>query len=109
MRIDPITSASATAAATGASSLQPGLGASARGGDALKQPSFAAVLQETIDSVAGMQSAADLASQRIATGDLSRLHEGVIALQEASLALDLVVSVRNRVVEGVQELLRTQV
>jgi flagellar hook-basal body complex protein FliE len=30
-------------------------------------------------------------------------------MQEASLALDLVVSVRDHVVEGVQELLRTQV
>jgi flagellar hook-basal body complex protein FliE len=104
MRIDPITSVGATVAMTPAAPAQGSLGA-----EASKQPSFAAVLQQSIDSFAGVQAAADAASQQIATGDLSRLHEGVIALQEASLALDLVVSVRNRVVEGVQELLRTQV
>ncbi|MGD0111888.1 MAG: flagellar hook-basal body complex protein FliE [Armatimonadota bacterium] len=104
MRIDAIASASGAPRMTPASPARGSLGA-----EAPEQPSFAAVLQQSIDSFAGVQAAADAASQQIATGDLSRLHEGVIALQEASLALDLVVSVRNRVVEGVQELLRTQV
>jgi flagellar hook-basal body complex protein FliE len=113
MRIDAITSASATAGMTAASPIQGSFGTPAGGAadgaaEVPKLGSFAAVLQQSIDSFAGLQSAADVASQQIATGDLSRLHEGVIALQEASLALDLVVSVRNRVVEGVQELLRTQ-
>jgi flagellar hook-basal body complex protein FliE len=103
MRIDAVTGASATGGMAAASPAQATLGA-----EAPKHSSFAAVLQQSIDSFAGVQTAADVAAQRIATGDLSRLHEGVIALQEASLALDLVVSVRNRVVEGIQELLRTQ-
>jgi flagellar hook-basal body complex protein FliE len=78
------------------------------GAEAPTHGSFAAMLQHSIDSFAGVQAGADAAAQQIATGDLSRLHQGVIAMQEASLALDLVVSVRNRVVEGLQELLRTQ-
>lgn len=45
----------------------------------------------------------------MAVGDLSQLHEAVIAIQKASLALEFAVAIRNHVVEGLQELLRTQV
>jgi flagellar hook-basal body complex protein FliE len=101
MRIDPISSATASV----------GPGGVVSGLEIPKhQPTgFASALQQSIERVADLQNAADLASQRVATGDLAHLHEAVIAMQEASLALDLVVSVRDHVVEGVQELLRTQV
>jgi len=93
MRIEPVSSASAS----------PGQVQTAPGG-----ASFADALRQSINSLADVQAAADVASQNVATGDLAHLHEAVIAIQEASLALDLVVSVRNHVVEGLQELLRTQ-
>lgn len=70
---------------------------------------FSDALSRSVSSLAELQAAADRAAESVATGDLAHLHEAVIAVQEASLALDLVVAVRNHTVEGIQELLRTQV
>ena len=69
---------------------------------------FAELLRRSVSDLAEIQAAGDRAAQSIAVGDLSRLHEAVIAIQKASLALEFAISVRNHVVEGVQELLHTQ-
>jgi len=69
---------------------------------------FADFLHQSISGLADLQAAADRASQRVAMGDLAHLHEAVVAVQEMSLALEFVVQVRNHLVEGIQELLRTQ-
>jgi len=69
---------------------------------------FADFLRENIAHLAKLQSAADRAAEAVAAGDLAHLQEAVIAMQEASLALDFVVAVRSHVLEGIQELLRTQ-
>jgi flagellar hook-basal body complex protein FliE len=71
--------------------------------------SFGAQLSGSLANLAEMQSAADGAAESVAVGDLSQLHEAVIAIQKASLALEFAVAIRNHVVEGLQELLRTQV
>jgi len=72
------------------------------------ETSFGRMLRETVSHLGELQAAADRGAERVATGDLAHLHEAVIAMQEASLALDLVIEVRNHLVEGIQELLRTQ-
>ena len=69
---------------------------------------FAAALKNSVSSLSQIQAAADVAMQSIATGDLSQLHTAMVAMQRASLALELAIAVRNHVVDGVQELLRTQ-
>ena len=96
MRIDTLTSASARS-----SVLAPA--------EALPGQDFADVLRRGIDSLASIQAAADQAAQSVAVGDLAQLHDAIIAIQKASLALELAMAVRNHVVDGVQELLRTQV
>jgi len=70
---------------------------------------FAEALNQAVASLAEAQEKADRAAESVATGDLGKLQEAVVAMQEVSLAVELVVSVRNHVVEGIQELLRTQV
>jgi flagellar hook-basal body complex protein FliE len=70
---------------------------------------FADLLRSSVSGLAEILAAADQAAQSIAVGDLAQLHEAVIAMQKASLALEFFIAVRNHVVEGVQELLRTQV
>lgn len=62
-----------------------------------------------MSGLADIQAAADQAAQSIAVGDLAQLHNAIIAMQKASLALEFVIAVRNHVVDGIQELLRTQV
>jgi len=66
------------------------------------------VLAGQVSGLAEIQSAADRAAEAVAVGDLSQLHEAVIAMQKASLALELAITVRNHVVEGLKELLHTQ-
>ena len=96
MRIDTLTSASARSSVLAPTGPLPG-------------QDFADVLRRGIDSLASIQAAADQAAQSVAVGDLAQLHDAIIAIQKASLALELAMAVRNHVVDGVQELLRTQV
>jgi flagellar hook-basal body complex protein FliE len=70
---------------------------------------FAEALRRTVSGLADLQAAADRATESVATGDLASLHEAVLAVQKASLAVEFVVAVRSHVVDGIQELLRTQV
>jgi len=70
---------------------------------------FSDALNQVVSSLSELQASADRAAESVAMGNLANLHEAVIAMQEASLALDLVVAVRNHVLDGIQELLRTQV
>ena len=47
--------------------------------------------------------------QGLAAGNLDNLHHVMIALEEARLAMQLTVQVRNKMLEAYQELLRMQV
>ena len=96
MRTEGIGSTAGLVAAVGERQEPPGRG-------------FADMVTQAIGSLSQLHAAAERAAESVATGDLSRLQEAVIAMQEASLAVDLVVAVRNHLVDGVHELLRTQV
>src|SRR5258708_6115157 len=52
---------------------------------------------------------ADAGLQQLATGQVENLHQVMISLEEARLGLQLVVQVRNRLLEAYQEILRMQV
>jgi flagellar hook-basal body complex protein FliE len=47
--------------------------------------------------------------QRMAAGETTNLHRVMIGLEEARLSFQLLVSVRNHLVEGYQDILRMQV
>ena len=96
MRIDALTS-------SGAPALTAGRSLPSSGGD------FAEILRRGVSNLAELQAAADQAAQSIAVGDLAQLHNAIITMQKASLTLELVMTVRNHLLDGVQELLRTQV
>jgi len=101
MRVDALASASARALTLG--------DAAAGGSAASSKQDFAEMLRRGMSSLAEIQAAADQAAQSIAVGDLAQLHNAIITMQKASLALEFVVAVRNNLLDGVQELLRTQV
>ena len=73
-----------------------------------EEKDFGSVLAGQVSGLAEMQVAANRAAEAVATGDLSQLHDAVIAMQKASLAMELAITVRNHVVEGIKELLHTQ-
>ncbi|GIV15896.1 MAG: flagellar hook-basal body complex protein FliE [Armatimonadota bacterium] len=72
-------------------------------------PSFAETLRDAFDRINQMQlDSAELARQ-FAAGETDDLVRVVTAAEEASLALQLAVQVRNKVVEAYQEIMRMQV
>jgi flagellar hook-basal body complex protein FliE len=47
--------------------------------------------------------------QRLASGDTSNLHEVMLGIERARMQFQLLVQVRNRVLEAYQDVLRMQV
>ena len=52
---------------------------------------------------------AEAAKTAVMTGETNNLHQAMISMQEASVAFQLMVEVRNKLVESYQELMRMQV
>ncbi len=70
---------------------------------------FATALKQSLQETNALQLEADSLVAKVAAGDLAATQEAMVALQKASLALDLTVQVRNKIIEAYQELMRTQV
>jgi len=70
---------------------------------------FGPWLTQALDKVNGDLVKADAGMQQLATGQVENLHQVMISLEEARLGLQLVVQVRNRLLEAYQEVLRMQV
>jgi flagellar hook-basal body complex protein FliE len=70
---------------------------------------FAAVLAATFDQLQGAQKNADQLAVQAATGDLRDVHDYMIASTEASLATEMVVTVKNKAVEAFNEIMRMPV
>jgi len=70
--------------------------------------SFAAFLQEKLAELNDLQLQADQLAQQFVTDKSPDVHRVTLALEEASLSLQLAVQVHNKVVEAYQEIARMQ-
>ncbi|NMB13227.1 MAG: flagellar hook-basal body complex protein FliE [Firmicutes bacterium] len=71
---------------------------------------FAQVLQNALLSVDSAQKDADRLTEAFIMGQASvEIHDVVLAAEKARLALDLTVSIRNKLVEAYQEIMRMQI
>ena len=70
---------------------------------------FSSVFEKMVSAVDAKQAEAAATTRAVLMGDSDQLHQSVIAMQEASVAFQLMVEVRNKVVEGYQELMRMPV
>jgi len=70
---------------------------------------FSVWLAREIDTVNDKLLVADTQLRKLAVGEATNLHETMIAIEHAKLSFELVVQVRNRVLEAYQELLRMQI
>jgi len=68
--------------------------------------SFGDMLNEKIQKVDETQKAADTAVQDFATGKSRNLHEAILAMEMADTSLRMAVTVRNKVIEAYQEVMR---
>ena len=69
---------------------------------------FLAVVEGGVTRVDASLHAADDKLRRLAAGDSIPLHDVMIAMEQARIDLTLIAEVRNRIVEGYQELIRMQ-
>ncbi len=70
---------------------------------------FAEALKEFVQWVNSQQKKAKEIREAVLRGEDVPLHRMVIEFEKAGLALNLLIEVRNRLLEGYQELLRMQV
>lgn len=71
--------------------------------------SFATLLQHSLDRVDALQHDADTAARAFALGQAPSVHDTMIAMEKADLALRLTTKIRNKVVEAYQDIMRMQV
>ncbi|HYF95582.1 MAG TPA: flagellar hook-basal body complex protein FliE [Symbiobacteriaceae bacterium] len=70
---------------------------------------FGQFLAEALANVEAAQHEAAAAAQRLATGEIKDIAEVTIASEKATLALQMTVQVRNKVLEAYQEMMRMPV
>jgi len=66
---------------------------------------FSKFLGQAINSVNDYQQKANKAIEALATGRSSRLHETMMAMQEAELSLNLFLQVRNKILAAYREIM----
>ncbi len=72
-------------------------------------PSFGDVLKEAISTTNALQKQSDHEIQKIMTGESQDLHSTLIAVQKADLSFQMMMQVRNKLVQAYQEIMRMQV
>jgi flagellar hook-basal body complex protein FliE len=87
-----------------------GVGASQDGAQGAQPANgFGGALENSIQSLQGMQDQAAQASQALATGQATDPESAVMALERARLAMQLASQVRNKAVEAYTDIFHTQV
>jgi flagellar hook-basal body complex protein FliE len=71
--------------------------------------SFQEILKEKLADLNETLQKADKLTLQYLAGEIQDIHEVMLALEQASLALQLAVQVRNKVIEAYQEISRMQV
>lgn len=74
-----------------------------------KALSFKELLQEAFDSANRAQWDAERAAELLATGQIEDIHQVTILTEKANLSLQLMISIRNKVIDAYQEISRMQV
>src|SRR2546421_10792134 len=83
----------------------PAAGVQATGG----QDGFGNAIGNALDSLEQTQATADNLATKAATGDLTDVHDYMIAATQASLATELTVAVRNKAVEAFTDIMRMNI
>lgn len=70
---------------------------------------FGKALTGALQEVNRLQHAADDAIGGVVLGSEENVHQAIVAMEKASIAMQLTIQVRNKVVEAYQEIMRIQV
>lgn len=70
---------------------------------------FGEILKDAIATVNELQKQSNQEIQKLMTGESKDLHTTVIAMQKADLSFQMMMQVRNKIVQAYQEIMRMQV
>lgn len=73
-----------------------------------KDMSFKDLLKGLVDQVDTLQKEADVSIRGLATGQTTDVHNVAIRMEEAGVAFDLMMGIRNKLLEAYQEISRMQ-
>jgi flagellar hook-basal body complex protein FliE len=70
---------------------------------------FGSFLNDALNQLNAQQNEVDQLNTQFVKGELSDVHQLMIASEKASLGLELAVQVRNKVIEAYQDIMRMQI
>ena len=74
-----------------------------------KFPSFKETLSTYMKEVNEMQHKADVSIEKMVAGEITDVHQVMNSVQEANLAFNMMMEIRNKVMEAYQEVMRMRV
>ncbi len=74
-----------------------------------KYPTFKQTLSNYMKEVNEMQNKADISIEKMAAGEITDVHQVMNSVQEANLAFNMMMEIRNKVMEAYQEVMRMRV
>ncbi len=69
---------------------------------------FGSLLTDLVERVDGLQKGANESIADVVTGKVTDVHQVAVKVQEAGVAFDLMLGVRNRLMDAYQELIKMQ-
>ena len=103
-----LTAVHSVMAASGAASASSAGSSIAQGSGAVPTTPFADLVHDAVGSVHHLEQQADQAITGLMTGSGVDVHQALIADQKASMAFELVLSVRNKAVQAYQSMMNMQ-
>lgn len=73
------------------------------------KPSFPDIFKEMVTNTNDLESQAESIAEKFALGEVTDVHEVMIAAEEAGIALEMVMAIRNKLIEAYQEMMRMPV
>ncbi len=71
--------------------------------------SFGSVLKDAISDINKLQNDADKSIAKVQLEDAGSIHEAMIALEKAGISFQVMMQVRNKILDAYQEVMRMQV
>ena len=70
---------------------------------------FGEMLQASLDRVSQLQAAADQSGADLATGRQADIHSTMIAAEKAEIACEMAMTIRNKLLNAYESIMRTQI
>jgi flagellar hook-basal body complex protein FliE len=87
----------------------PEIGRLEKQGGQKAEAGFGEILKEAISTVNELQKQSDQEIQKLMTGESQDLHTTIIAVQKADLSFQMMMQVRNKIVQAYQQIMGMQV